>query len=165
MTRSWGFESPPQHNAEMAELADALGLGSSGKPWGFKSPSLHYIHTWRNWQTHLIQIQGTGGSTPPVWTEGWRNKKTHGGQPTGATKPMGVQSSPLRPIKEHMRLQKKLEELYSSPGKSKADGQEILEGLCEIACNDLSERRQVHALKLLLRATEAIKEKPHEKET
>ena len=64
-----------------------------------------------------------------------------------------------------MRLQKKLEELYSSPGKPKADGQEILEGLCEIACNDLSERRQVHALKLLLRATEAIKEKPHEKET
>ena len=30
-------------NADVAELADALDLGSSGRPWGFKSSHPHQI--------------------------------------------------------------------------------------------------------------------------
>ena len=29
--------------ADMAELADALDLGSSGRPWGFKSLCSHHV--------------------------------------------------------------------------------------------------------------------------
>ena len=29
--------------ARVAELADALDLGSSGKPWGFESPFSHHV--------------------------------------------------------------------------------------------------------------------------
>ncbi len=31
----------------MAELADALDLGSSGQPWGFESPLSHFAHVVR----------------------------------------------------------------------------------------------------------------------
>ncbi len=31
-----------QSRAKVAELADALDLGSSGRPWGFESPLSHH---------------------------------------------------------------------------------------------------------------------------
>ena len=31
------------HFARVAELADALDLGSSGRPWGFESPLSHHF--------------------------------------------------------------------------------------------------------------------------
>ena len=36
-----GFESRSRHQAGVAELADALDLGSSGSPYGFKSRLRH----------------------------------------------------------------------------------------------------------------------------
>ena len=36
------FWEKPKH-ARLAELADALDLGSSGRPWGFKSLIAHHV--------------------------------------------------------------------------------------------------------------------------
>ena len=38
----------PNYFARLAELADALDLGSSGRPWGFKSLIAHHKHKKRH---------------------------------------------------------------------------------------------------------------------
>jgi hypothetical protein len=51
---------PYLQHARMAELADALDLGSSGRPWGFKSLYAHYMRKWLSGRASPCQGEGRG---------------------------------------------------------------------------------------------------------
>jgi hypothetical protein len=68
--------------ARVAELADALDLGSSGQPWGFESPLSHHafqrkvrflfvkvLRVWHGWAAIDLTVFSSGSESAIGWLE------------------------------------------------------------------------------------------------